>query len=148
MGGLQLHLRSLVIAGWGSYTANLVAIDGQSFDVKSFIACNLKQFLQLSLIVLHIAFSLHDVKYDRLKFVCRNSKQQLMVKEKKEGGMGLVNVRRRLDLLFHDTYTLNIEDRESEYEVSLDLPLTSPITQANGRQLSTDMQNNNQQNRI
>lgn len=86
-----------------------------------------------------------DVKNDRLKFVCRNSKQQLMVKEKKEGGMGLVNVRRRLDLLFHDTYTLNIEDRESEYEVSLDLPLTSPITQANGRQLSTDMQNNNQQ---
>ena len=68
-----------------------------------------------------------------------------MVKEKKEGGMGLVNVRRRLDLLFHDTYTLNIEDRESEYEVNLDLPLTSPITQANGRQLSTDMQNNNQQ---
>ena len=74
-----------------------------------------------------------DVKNNRLKFVCRNSKQQLMVKEEKEGGMGLVNVRCRLDLLFHDKYTLNIEDRESEYEVSLDLPLTSPITQANGR---------------
>ena len=86
-----------------------------------------------------------DVKNNRLKFVCRNSKQQLMVKEEKEGGMGLVNVRCRLDLLFHDKYTLNIEDRESEYEVSLDLPLTSTITQANGRQLSTDMQNNNQQ---
>ena len=73
-----------------------------------------------------------DVKDDRLKFVCRNSKQQLTVKEKKGGGMGLVNVRRRLDLLFHDTYTLDIEDRENEYDVSLDLPLTAPASQANG----------------
>ena len=73
-----------------------------------------------------------DVKDDRLKFVCRNSKQPLTLKEKKGGGMGLVNVRRRLDLLFHDTYTLKIEDRENEYDVSLDLPLTAPASQANG----------------
>ena len=73
-----------------------------------------------------------DVKDDRLKFVCRNSKQQLTLKEKKGGGMGLVNVRRRLDLLFHDTYTLKIDDRENEYDVSLDLPLTAPASQANG----------------
>lgn len=73
-----------------------------------------------------------DVKDDRLKFVCRNSKQQLTLKEKKGGGMGLVNVRRRLDLLFQNTYTLKIEDRENEYDVSLDLPLTAPASQANG----------------
>lgn len=73
-----------------------------------------------------------DVKDDRLKFVCRNSKQHLTLKEKKGGGMGLVNVRRRLDLLFQDTYTLKIEDRENEYNVSLDLPLTAPASQANG----------------
>lgn len=73
-----------------------------------------------------------DVKDDRLKFVCRNSKQQLTLKEKKGGGMGLVNVRRRLDLLFQDTYTLKIDDRENEYDVSLDLPLTAPASQANG----------------
>lgn len=73
-----------------------------------------------------------DVKDDRLKFVCRNSKQPLTLKEKKGGGMGLVNVRRRLDLLFQDTYTLKIEDRENEYDVSLDLPLTAPASQANG----------------
>ena len=73
-----------------------------------------------------------DVKDDRLKFVCRNSKQQLTVKEKKGGGMGLVNVRRRLNLLFHDTYTLKIEDRENEYDVSLDLPLTALASQVNG----------------
>lgn len=65
-----------------------------------------------------------DVTDNHLKFVCRNSKQHLTVKEKKGGGMGLVNVRRRLDLLFQDTYTLKIEDRENEYDVSLDLPLT------------------------
>ena len=73
-----------------------------------------------------------DVKDDRLKFVCSNSKQHLTVKEKSGGGMGLVNVRRRLDLLFQDTYTLKIEDRENEYNVSLDLPLTAPASQANG----------------
>ena len=73
-----------------------------------------------------------DVKDDHLKFVCRNSKQHLTVKEKKGGGMGLVNVRRRLDLLFQNTYTLKIEDRENEYDVSLDLPLTAPTSQANG----------------
>ena len=73
-----------------------------------------------------------DVKDDRLKFVCSNSKQHLTVKEKSGGGMGLVNVRRRLDLLFQDTYTLKIEDRENEYDVSLDLPLTALASQANG----------------
>ena len=73
-----------------------------------------------------------DVKDDRLKFVCSNSKQHLTVKEKSGGGMGLVNVRRRLDLLFQDTYTLKIEDRENEYDVSLDLPLTASASQANG----------------
>ena len=73
-----------------------------------------------------------DVKDGRLKFVCSNSKQHLTVKEKSGGGMGLVNVRRRLDLLFQDTYTLKIEDRENEYNVSLDLPLTAPASQANG----------------
>ena len=35
----------------------------RNLDVKRLIACNLKQFLQLSLIVLHIAFSLHDVEF-------------------------------------------------------------------------------------
>ena len=35
----------------------------RNLDVESFFACNLKQFLQLSLIVLHIAFSLHDVEF-------------------------------------------------------------------------------------
>lgn len=73
-----------------------------------------------------------DVTDNHLKFVCRNSKQHLTQKEKKGGGMGLVNVRRRLDLLFQDTYTLKIEDRENEYDVSLDLPLTAPASQANG----------------
>ena len=33
VGGLQFHLRSLVVAGRGSYTADLVTIDGQSLDV-------------------------------------------------------------------------------------------------------------------
>ncbi len=35
----------------------------RNLDVESLIACNLKQFLQLSLVVLHIAFSLYDVEF-------------------------------------------------------------------------------------
>ena len=35
----------------------------RNLDVERLIACNLKQFFQLSLVVLHIAFSLYDVEF-------------------------------------------------------------------------------------
>lgn len=39
------------------------------------------------------------------------------------GGIGLVNVRRRLDLIYPGRYTLNIEDSPNSYGVSLELKL-------------------------
>ena len=42
-----------------------------------------------------------------------------------EGGVGLANVRQRLDLLFADDYQLDISDSDDSYAVSLDLPLAT-----------------------
>ena len=60
---------------------------------------------------------------DRLRFRCKNSKPQQPAAEQKKGGMGLANVRRRLDLLFPKKYKLEITDGDAEYRVELELPL-------------------------
>jgi sensor histidine kinase YesM len=65
---------------------------------------------------------------ERLKFVCRNSKVKRDeslggASEKKSGGVGLTNVKKRLELIYGNSYTLDIEDGEADYEVLLLLPL-------------------------
>ena len=66
----------------------------------------------------------------RLVFKCRNSKNMNMNCEK--GGLGLVNVRKRLDLLFAQNYRLDITDGADVYEVTLSLPLAKEnVEQAN-----------------
>ena len=62
----------------------------------------------------------------RLKFGCRNSRPQQPADSSKKGGMGLNNVRRRLDLLFAKDYTLDIREDNDTYNVMLDIPLSSP----------------------
>lgn len=62
---------------------------------------------------------------DRLLFSCRNSRQQKPQDENMKGGVGLSNVRRRLDLLFPGNYTLDIKEQEDTYTVCLDIPLTN-----------------------
>ena len=62
-----------------------------------------------------------DVEGDTLRFQCRNSKAEQPNEEK--GGVGLANVRKRLDLLFDRNYTLSIQDASSVYAVELTLPL-------------------------
>ncbi len=42
---------------------------------------------------------------------------------KRSGGIGLVNVRRRLDLIYPNNYELNINDNPKTYQVELDLEL-------------------------
>ncbi len=56
-----------------------------------------------------------------LHFSCRNSKAEKPNEEK--GGVGLVNVRKRLDLLFGLDYSLLIHDETDTYSVELTLPL-------------------------
>ena len=61
---------------------------------------------------------------DRLLFCCRNSRPEIKHDENMKGGVGLSNVRRRLDLLFPADYTLDIKETEDIYTVKLEIPLT------------------------
>lgn len=78
----------------------------------------------------------HGVSYDRPSYVhinlrcqdgmaiceVRNSRHKGLNVEK--GGIGLENVRKRLELLFGNNYKLDIdESRESEYRVKLSIPM-------------------------
>jgi hypothetical protein len=56
-----------------------------------------------------------------LHFTCKNSKAERPNEEK--GGVGLVNVKKRLDLLYDKNYTLSIKDDTDTYFVELILPL-------------------------
>ena len=58
---------------------------------------------------------------DTLRFCCQNSKHQEQ-RANLEGGIGLANVKQRLNLLYEDNYTLNIKEEESTYEVNLEIP--------------------------
>ncbi|MBK9687900.1 MAG: histidine kinase [Saprospiraceae bacterium] len=55
-----------------------------------------------------------------------NSKHAVMpgAHQKKSGGIGLVNVKRRLDLLYADAYELKITDTPTTYKVTLFLKLS------------------------
>lgn len=66
-----------------------------------------------------------EVTQDKLKFRCRNSRQEQKPDEKKKkGGVGLANARRRLDLLFPNKYSLEIKENDKEYDVQLEIPLS------------------------
>ena len=57
----------------------------------------------------------------RLRFSCRNSKAEKPNQEK--GGVGLANVKQRLQLLYDNNFTLNIQDTPETYNVQLEIPL-------------------------
>ena len=61
------------------------------------------------------------VDSNTLHFTCRNSKTDVSNQER--GGVGLVNVRRRLDLLYPNDYELNIHDEADTYTVELAIPV-------------------------
>ena len=61
------------------------------------------------------------VEGDELRFNCRNSKAD--VSNEAKGGVGLGNVRKRLDLLYGNNYALRINDAADVYTVELTLPL-------------------------
>lgn len=70
------------------------------------------------------------VENKRLLFSCRNSKPTQVQHTNEKGGMGLQNVRQRLELLYDDDYTLDINDGEKTYEVKLDIPMQTRLTDA------------------
>lgn len=63
-----------------------------------------------------------DVRSDELLFKCINSKPVLK-SVNNAGGLGLANVKRRLELLFPAAHSLNIEDDSEQYSVTLTIKL-------------------------
>jgi sensor histidine kinase YesM len=63
-----------------------------------------------------------NVRNDELFFKCINSKPMLR-SVNDTGGLGLINVRRRLELLFPAKHSLNIEDDPERYCVTLTIKL-------------------------
>ena len=72
-----------------------------------------------------------NITDNHLQFLCRNSKHRLAeqvttddrIANGKSGGVGLANVRKRLNLLYEHQYTLSIRDDTDTYTVSLVIPL-------------------------
>jgi hypothetical protein len=59
---------------------------------------------------------------NQLNFCCKNSKP-VLASVKKPGGLGLLNIKRRLELLYPAAFVLEIKDDIKEYIVNLKLPL-------------------------
>jgi LytS/YehU family sensor histidine kinase len=62
---------------------------------------------------------------DRLLWTCTNSKhaKNNTSDVPQQGGVGINNVRKRLDLIFGNDYSLTINDSDTRFEVTLDIPL-------------------------
>ena len=72
------------------------------------------------------------VESDELRFSCRNSKSEKSNEERQrvgdgtsgmKGGVGLANVRKRLNLLYDNNYTLRIHNDADVYSIELNIPL-------------------------
>lgn len=68
----------------------------------------------------HLEFTLEN---NRLTFKCTNSKPYLPVVKNERGGLGLTNVKRRLELLYPGNYQLKIDDQPESYSVTLKINL-------------------------
>jgi sensor histidine kinase YesM len=58
----------------------------------------------------------------QLSFVCRNSKPASPARTN-ERGLGLNNIKRRLDLLFGENHSLELQDEETCYTVKLQIKI-------------------------
>lgn len=66
---------------------------------------------------------LFQVYSDKLIFVSSNTKPLEPIEDCQKGGLGLVNVKRRLQLLYAEDFELKIDDTETNYTVTLTLPI-------------------------
>ncbi|MFI3322021.1 MAG: sensor histidine kinase [Rikenellaceae bacterium] len=63
-----------------------------------------------------------EVENDNLTFICENKIVKLKV-DNKNSGIGIKNIRRRLDLLYEDNYTFKAGAKDDTFIVKLVLPL-------------------------
>lgn len=64
----------------------------------------------------------------RILFSCANSLHP--ARQKEQHGLGMENIRKRLDLLYDSDYALHIDEQPDSYRVLLDIPLTPKNEQA------------------
>lgn len=87
---------------------------GVSYNMESFIEVGANRYT-------------NDNGESRLHYTCRNSKQAKNKNSAKKvneaSGVGLANIRSRLDLMFGDNYSLDITDGEDEFIVNMDIPV-------------------------
>ncbi|MEO1218131.1 MAG: histidine kinase [Bacteroidota bacterium] len=62
-------------------------------------------------------------EHGKLEFVVKNSKEEDFEESTSVGGIGLQNVKRRLELVYPDSYELEIQDLADRYEIRLGLNL-------------------------
>ena len=65
------------------------------------------------------------VEDETLCFICRNSKAEDKKAEGQQGGVGLANIRKRLNLIYDKQYSLKIKSELDTYTVELVIPLKS-----------------------
>ena len=65
-----------------------------------------------------------EINDDQLYFNCVNSKDpDYRPSSEKHSGLGLANIKRRLDLLYADNYVLDITSTENEHTIKLTIPV-------------------------
>ena len=74
----------------------------------------------------YIKMDMH-LKDNRIFFTCINSKHNESMTER--GGVGLQNVKKRLELIYGEQYELDITDGVQEYMVKLNIPTEVPVSQ-------------------
>lgn len=61
---------------------------------------------------------------NQLHFSCTNSiDPQFILSDQKNSGLGLSNIKRRLELLYHESYSMTVNSTENQFTITLILPL-------------------------
>ena len=65
-----------------------------------------------------------EIKNKNLLFACTNSRNpNYSISNENYGGLGLTNIKRRLELLYQEKFDLKIHSSDKEYTVNLSIPL-------------------------
>lgn len=70
-----------------------------------------------------IQIELHLDENGTLEFNCKNTYQEQTNTESLSNGIGLVNVKKRLNLIYPNAYRLNVTDTDNQYSVRLSIQL-------------------------
>lgn len=66
---------------------------------------------------------LFQIYNSELVFICSNTKPDEPIDEYQKGGLGLTNVKRRLELLYGKNFSLKIDDTDKNYTATLTFPI-------------------------